>query len=298
MRLLLDAGADPNAGYLWLGLPTPFTVLTGVFGEGEQGAGKQPRHPHSLPLARLLLTTGADPNDGQALYNRMFRPDDSHLEVLYEFGLGRGDGGPWKRRLGEAAETVQQMMARQMQWAIDHGFDRRVRLMIGHGVDVTSPLPDGRTPAEHAIAAGRLDLLADLRAAGAAVRAITDAEELTGRLVAGDRAAVDAFVADHPAALPALLRSHPALLHRAGTAAGVAAMVAAGFDVNARAGGSTALHEAAFNGDVTMIDALLRAGADPSLLDDEHRSTALGWAQYASQPAAIAALTAVREVSS
>jgi len=63
MRLLLDAGADPNAGYLWLGLPTPFTVLTGVFGEGEQGAGKQPRHPHSLPLARLLLTSGADPND-------------------------------------------------------------------------------------------------------------------------------------------------------------------------------------------------------------------------------------------
>src|SRR6478672_8633329 len=108
-RLLLDAGADPDAGYLWQGLPSPFTALTGVFGEGEQGAGKQPRHPHSLQLARLLLTAGASPNDGQALYNRMFRPDDSHLELLFEFGLGRGDGGPWKRRLGEAAESIQQM---------------------------------------------------------------------------------------------------------------------------------------------------------------------------------------------
>ena len=26
-----EGGGDPNAGYLWHGLPTPFTVLTGVF---------------------------------------------------------------------------------------------------------------------------------------------------------------------------------------------------------------------------------------------------------------------------
>ena len=36
-QLLLDAGADPDAGYLWRGLTTPFTVLTGVFGVGEAG---------------------------------------------------------------------------------------------------------------------------------------------------------------------------------------------------------------------------------------------------------------------
>ena len=63
--LLLEAGADPNSGYLWHGLPTPFTALTGVFGEGELGPERQPRHPHSLALARLLLEAGADPNDGQ-----------------------------------------------------------------------------------------------------------------------------------------------------------------------------------------------------------------------------------------
>ena len=33
-KLLLEAGADPNAGYLWLGLPTPFTALTGVLRGG------------------------------------------------------------------------------------------------------------------------------------------------------------------------------------------------------------------------------------------------------------------------
>src|SRR4029077_11521278 len=72
--MLLQSGADPNAGYLWHRLPTPFTVLTGVLGEGELGPVRQPRHPHALALARLLLEAGADPNDGQALYNRMFEP--------------------------------------------------------------------------------------------------------------------------------------------------------------------------------------------------------------------------------
>ena len=97
-RLLLDHGADPDAGYLWHGLLTPFTALTGALGSGE---GDQPRHPHGLALARTLLAAGADPNDGQALYNRQFGSDDSHLTLLLSHGLGRGDGGPWRARLGD-----------------------------------------------------------------------------------------------------------------------------------------------------------------------------------------------------
>ena len=81
-RLLLEAGADPDAGVLLDGEVPPFTVLTGCFGEGEQGPGRQPRHPQGEALAALLLDHGADPNDGQTLYNRMFGRDDSHLRVL------------------------------------------------------------------------------------------------------------------------------------------------------------------------------------------------------------------------
>ncbi|MFT4218593.1 MAG: hypothetical protein QM619_15600 [Micropruina sp.] len=43
---------------------------------------------------------GADPNDAQTLYNRMFHRDDRHLRILLARGLGHGDGGVWQRRLG------------------------------------------------------------------------------------------------------------------------------------------------------------------------------------------------------
>src|SRR5262249_28536582 len=49
-RLLLEHGADPNAGYLWDGTYL-FTALTGAFGYGED-APNQPPHPESLALAQ------------------------------------------------------------------------------------------------------------------------------------------------------------------------------------------------------------------------------------------------------
>ncbi|GAA2497821.1 hypothetical protein GCM10009858_40170 [Terrabacter carboxydivorans] len=133
-RVLLDAGADPDSGYLWQGLPTPFTALTGVFGEGEQGPGREPRHPQWRALAELLLERGADPNDRQALYNRMFNRDDSHLELLLEHGLGRPSSEIWERRTGQAAESLEEMLVRQVGWARDHGFVHRLELLAVHGL--------------------------------------------------------------------------------------------------------------------------------------------------------------------
>ena len=126
---LLEHGADPNSGYLWHGLPTPFTVLTGIFGEGEGGPSRQPRHPHSQAFARLLLENGADPNDGQALYNRMFEPGNDHLELLFEFGLGTGDGGPWRARLRDAVDAPAALVQGQLQWAVVHAMRERVELL-------------------------------------------------------------------------------------------------------------------------------------------------------------------------
>jgi len=55
-----------------------------------------------------------------------------------------------------------------------------------------------------------------------------------------------------------------------------------GANVNARADwGSrhTALHSAAWNGDLEMVTLLVRAGADRAARDEEHDGTALGWAE-------------------
>lgn len=178
---LLDAGADPNSGYLWCGLSTPFTVLTGVFGEGEQGPRRQPRHPFAPELATLLLKRGAHPVDQQTLYNRMFRPDDSHLELLFAHGLAEAGASPWELRLGEAMESRDEMWRRQVDWAAQHGFTARLDLLARHGIDVSgvevvAPVfPDdpnvlddeGATPLHHAAWTGDLGLIRRLLDAGA-----------------------------------------------------------------------------------------------------------------------------------
>ncbi|MBJ7339999.1 ankyrin repeat domain-containing protein [Mycolicibacterium sp.] len=182
-RLLLDAGADPNAGYLWLGQPTPFTVLTLCFGEGEAGPGRQPRHPACDELAGELLRRGADPNDAQALYNRMFGRDDGHLRLLLAHGLGRGPGGVWHRRLGEALESPIDMVQRQVDWARDHGFTARRELLASHGFTVgrpaESPSPWRSGAADPPIAAaGTPDGVRALAAAGGDLDAQFDGHTL------------------------------------------------------------------------------------------------------------------------
>lgn len=201
--LLLDAGADPNAGYLWCGMSTPFTVLTGVFGEGEQGPRRQPRHPFAPDLATLLLTRGAHPVDQQTLYNRMFRADDSHLELLFAHGLADAGPSPWELRLGEAMESRDEMWRRQISWAAEHGFTDRLDLLARHGIDVS-----------------------------------------------GANVVIPVFPDDPNA-----------------------------FDDE----GATALHQAAWSGDLDLIRRLLEAGADATITDRRFGSTALDWAEHAYQ---------------
>ena len=47
--------------------------------------------------------------------------------------------------------------------------------------------------------------------------------------------------------------------------------------------GGTALHQAAWEGDLDRIRLLLDAGADPSITDHRFGSTPLGWAEHAYQ---------------
>ena len=68
---------------------------------------------------------------------------------------------------------------------------------------------------------------------------------------------------------------------------------ARGDDLEARHEGRTALHQAAFMGDVELVRALLDAGADPEARDDVHRTRPLEWARWARAEDAVRVLEGV-----
>jgi len=300
-RLLLDAGADPNEGYLWRGLPTPFTLLTGAFGHGELGPENQPPHPHSIALARLLLDAGADPNDGQALYNRMFEADDDHLELLLAYGLGRGEGGPWKARLGPELASPTAMLQDQLDWAVSHDQAARVALLVEHGASVNQRDGDGHTPAEVAALGGSAEIADYLMGRGAPPLRLRGVDALVAALMGGDRGRVGSF---DEGSIASLRSERPWLIVWAtarGRLEGVRLLLELGWDVNAFGRGDvpspmrwqTALHTAAGEGHIGLVELLLAAGADPNLRDNRFEGTALSWARHFGQEEAIRLLAPV-----
>lgn len=278
-RLLLDAGADPNAGYLWEGNCPPFTALTGAFGEGED-AVNQPRHRAELPLARLLLERGADPNDGQTLYNRMFGADDRHLRLLFEFGLGTGTGGPWRTRVPRQASPAE-MLHDVLLWAAAHDQRARVELLLARGVPPEAPfrghpLHRGRSAHDLAVRSGGREIAALLEAAGAASTPLDEVDQVVAEAMAGLPVRASPSVVAQ-----AIARDPYAVVRAAELGKGDAAriLVGAGFDINA-AECETALHQAAFAGNLDLVRLLLDLGADPSIVDTSFGSTPLGWAEH------------------
>jgi ankyrin repeat protein len=282
-RLLLDHGADPHAGYLWDGTYL-FTALTGAFGYGED-APNQPPHHESAALAELLLEAGADPNDDQAIYNRHFRPDNDHLELLLAYGLGGPRRGPWPHRLGDHLTDPRLLLEDALVFTADNdAYAERVALLLRHGVD-----PDGRgtqhpalrglRPVERARSGGAETIERLLLEAGATPPASDPIDDLLALCMRGDRNAVerDATLA------AALIRRHPrALIDAAGrgNARGVELLAHIGYDVNRR-DGHTALHLAAYAGDRRLCELLLSLGADPAIRDDSFDAPAWGWAGHA-----------------
>ena len=272
--LLLGNGGNPNAQWIFPDLPTPFTVLTGALGAGEQGEDRQPAHPHGLALARLLLEAGANPADEQALYNRMFKADDTHLKMMCEFGLGADP---------ESAELLRQ----QLVWACSHGFSARVQLLIENGVDITRPLIIGRTPWELAVITGH-PALADFLVSAGAEPDPDPALAFVRVALAGDRDAVESLP---EGALAAARIEYPALMVRAaeiGSAEAVELLIDAGFDVDALGRSDlpidepweTALHVAAYKGDAAITRLLLEFGADPTIRDRRFDGTPADWAAH------------------
>lgn len=309
-RHLLAAGADPAEGYLFNGQPYIFTTLTGVLGSGEQGPVRQPRHPHWRALALALLDAGADPNDGQALYNNMFSPANDHLELLFAYGLGRSHAGAWQARVGDLIDAPGELLRIQLRWAVEHDQRERVRLLAEHGVDIRSPYRgdgpawaagDGRTPVELARLCGHLEIADYLVAQGVPPPGPDPVDDLIAAAFRTDRSTVDGLLARHPGVVADARRDRPGLVvwAAAQAPAGTVELLAElGFDVNAlgRADApveqewETALHHSAGEGKVELTRQLLALGADPHVRDRRFDATPLDWARHLHQPATAALL--------
>jgi ankyrin repeat protein len=286
-RFLLSRGADPNAGFLY-DAAYAFTALTGAFGRGEDWPN-QPPHPQVNELARLLLEAGADPNDLQALYNRHFGSDNTHLEILFAHGLGRDKRGRWLKLLNDPPPTPRTLLAAQMGWAVEHGFFDRVKLLVEHGVDVNvRSARSNRTPYEEAVRAGHERIAEYLLQHGASKVELDPLETFALACIAGKRDDVRARLAADPTLLERLGHERRIdMLHRAvggGRTDAIRLVVELGVDIDGMVPGTgcdrTVLHNAAAWNTVDMVKLLIEFGANPRLRDLTYHGTALGWALY------------------
>jgi ankyrin repeat protein len=289
-RLLLERGADPNAGFLWDDNVPPFTALTGVFGEGEDSINEPP-HRDRDALARLLLDAGADPNDGQVLYNKHFRSDDAHLRLLFEYGLGTDKHGPWFERLGDRLQSPSRLLVEELWSAARKNYFERVKLLVEHGAEVDTPgVRDGRTPYEAAMRFGQHDVARYLLEHGAKKSEPTLSERFAAACISGRRDEALELLREHPE-LPEQLGLHGRieLVHRAVEARrpeAVRLLAELGFEINGMTQhdsvgmslAATPLHNATWN--LPMVKVLIELGANPHIRERNYHATPLGWATH------------------
>ncbi|MEM7546931.1 MAG: ankyrin repeat domain-containing protein [Pseudomonadota bacterium] len=294
-KVLLDAGADPNAHYMWGGTYR-FTVLTGVFGNGEGGLVRQPPHPDMVLFARALLDAGANPNDSQGAYNRCFSPDNTHLQLMLEYGLKDSDPSDWwltePDRNPQDHRTMHFHLIMAMRW----GFTDRARLLIEHGVDIDTPDRNyyptytvGYTPYQVALMRGMPEIAALIKTRGGRADPLGDAERFQAACMGCDLEVAKALAPKNMGVDP---DKDSELLREAagnGNLAAVQTMIDLGFELSPR-GTRTPLHVAAFKGHIDIMRALINAGADTTIRDPEYHSPPIGHAMHNHQDAAVALL--------
>ncbi len=204
---LLNAGADANTGFFEPShgpQPEFESVLYGAAGVA-----------HHAALTRLLLSRGADPNDGETPYHAPESYDNGALQELIACG-----------RL--TADSLTTMLLRKADWhdgdgirlLLEHGADpnratrwgftalqqalRRdnrlesIILMLDHGADPSLTRTDaGHSAMQIAVYRGRGDVLNECDRRGFVPR-LSDADRLIAACARGDRVAVDQIVTESP----------------------------------------------------------------------------------------------------
>ena len=271
-RLLLERGADPNA-YTMKGnaddrldqTPRRFTALTGLFGGGSTGLANQPPHPDWRELAELLLARGADPADEEAL---RINPD-ACLEMLLRHGLrpdatGRGGISLMGRALSEAAR---------------HGRVDHVRMLLARRARADEKF-QGKTPWEHAMRLGRLEVARVLEEAGAPVAEMDEVGRFVSLAMAGDERGARAMLERAP---DLVARAPKDMVHRAvftRRKEAVELVLDLGFDPNYQEDNPAITQAGVLAENEEILRILLAHGASLTLRDPWYDSTAIGWASF------------------
>ncbi|HEX5178303.1 MAG TPA: ankyrin repeat domain-containing protein [Gemmatimonadaceae bacterium] len=318
-RLLLDRGADANAFYMGGNADIHYTALTCVLGRGEEQAAT---HPEAPALARLLFERGADPFDGQVLYNvfadhasRLLLGDDIVwlLELMYACSVRRGRSADWADpawpmlsmrgapSLGDDAQVYH-----GARFMLDAAVDRHLlglaEWLLSHGAGPDTPVGsrsvrDARATAyEAAIARGQSDLAQLLVKYGAtpARGPMDEIEALTEAAFRLDRDRVAAMFTSHPEyrreprPMFAAVRDDRADVVELLLDLGVSPDVA-----HPQEGRARPLHTAAYQGAVRSASLLLARGATIDAREERYHAIPLGIASWAQQRRMVELLGAV-----
>jgi ankyrin repeat protein len=176
-RLLLDAGADPNTGWMeTLDEAPPRDFLESVL----YAAAGLAKHPG---LTQLLLERGADPNDEETCYHAPETYDNTVVRILLSSGRCNERSLAWlAARKADWHDEKGLLLALDgganpnymTQWShtpFQHSIRRNnglvmIRMFLDHGADPYSRNADGRNAFQMSAYHGRGDILRDVESRG------------------------------------------------------------------------------------------------------------------------------------
>jgi uncharacterized protein len=273
-RALLDAGADPNAKWND-GWENPFTLLTGVIGDGEQ---RHAPHPRAVELAELLIERGAQAYDTQSLYNTSLSTDNTFwLDFLYSHSEAVGDAERWRSK---EAWPANGMLDYLIGNAVSRNHLKRTRWLLERGAHATAPhFYSKRNLHTEALLGGFTELAQLLLDFGARPERLDDVHAFQAACMSGDRATALRLLAAHPE-----YRRFPGPMYQAADRdrVDVAEMLLElGVSPDVEHGGWTALHSAAHSNSVRVAKLLVERAATIDIRENKYHSTPLGHAVWA-----------------